>query len=642
MNHATGRLQIHSAGFWNPYVFPKPGSEMPNPQNLIGLIYDAALKPERWPELLEGLAETFEGRRKNKNQPLKYNLPVQIDTESFASQLAIDPDNPEDSDNHLMEHFGQALAVAERFNNTLEQRDSLISLIDRLPNGVILVDKHATVSVKNLQADYLLQLSHGLICRAGKLVCHTHGDTAKLQDIVAELSRPKAQPSVGRGLLVKTGSSEEPVINVSLIPLQQSAFAEFALSGNSVAVFISSIKTSTSIQTHGLKEIYALTKAESKILEKLALGLSIKEISENLHVSVNTVRTHVKHLLIKTGTHRQAELVGLVLSNPVNMLSASQPAATGQPVLFDFKASIATSESLDCKRVLLADDRILTYKEYGDPSGEAVFFCHGAKGSRFQVPPIDDALYASGIRLIVPDRPGFGLSDPLPGRCIYDWPDDLINLADGLQISNFHVGGYSTGGIYALATAHKYPLRIKKVLLIGTGITPSAEGALEGMLPIHKMVFYLACNVPGVYQAFMKLMTKGILHNPQRYIEKMTSTLCQQDVETFNLPHVKEWYMKSSFECGRQGADGATQDILNFARHPGFDLSTVVTPTLLWHGELDQNIPLHLAQKLAQVMPEAELKVIPDQGHMMYYGVLADALHALVRDGENGTDKQLG
>jgi LuxR family maltose regulon positive regulatory protein len=51
-----------------------------------------------------------------------------------------------------------------------------------------------------------------------------------------------------------------------------------------------------------------LTESETRVLRLLATGLSNREIGEELHVSVNTVKTHVKHLYAKLDvkTRRQA------------------------------------------------------------------------------------------------------------------------------------------------------------------------------------------------------------------------------------------------------------------------------------------------------------------------------------------------
>ncbi len=61
-----------------------------------------------------------------------------------------------------------------------------------------------------------------------------------------------------------------------------------------------------------------------------------------------------------------------------------------------------------------------------------------------------------------------GLSDFEPGRKILDWPNDVIQLADALEIDRFGVEGVSGGGPYAAACAYKIPDRLGSL----TGLNP--------------------------------------------------------------------------------------------------------------------------------------------------------------------------
>jgi DNA-binding CsgD family transcriptional regulator len=63
-----------------------------------------------------------------------------------------------------------------------------------------------------------------------------------------------------------------------------------------------------------LRRQYALTGTESEVALRLAQGDRVELIAENFSVSITTVRTHLQHIFEKTGTHRQAELVRLLLS----------------------------------------------------------------------------------------------------------------------------------------------------------------------------------------------------------------------------------------------------------------------------------------------------------------------------------------
>jgi DNA-binding CsgD family transcriptional regulator len=70
----------------------------------------------------------------------------------------------------------------------------------------------------------------------------------------------------------------------------------------------------TALTPQGLQDRFGLTRAEARVVRRLAEGHSIKGIAEELKVSPETARTHAKRAMQKTDTHRQAELVSLVLS----------------------------------------------------------------------------------------------------------------------------------------------------------------------------------------------------------------------------------------------------------------------------------------------------------------------------------------
>ena len=75
--------------------------------------------------------------------------------------------------------------------------------------------------------------------------------------------------------------------------------------------------------------------------------------------------------------------------------------------------------------VTLADGRRVAYLEVGDPDGSPVISCHGGLSSRLDVQSAAASAAALGVRVICPDRPGIGGSDPQPGRTLKDWPAEV-------------------------------------------------------------------------------------------------------------------------------------------------------------------------------------------------------------------------
>jgi pimeloyl-ACP methyl ester carboxylesterase len=87
----------------------------------------------------------------------------------------------------------------------------------------------------------------------------------------------------------------------------------------------------------------------------------------------------------------------------------------------------------------LPDGRDLSFAEYGDPDGIPVFGFHGTPGSRRQLAPVEGMPVPGGIRLLAPDRPGYGFSSFQPKRRLTDWPADVQAIAEHLGLEDFEI-----------------------------------------------------------------------------------------------------------------------------------------------------------------------------------------------------------
>jgi DNA-binding CsgD family transcriptional regulator len=64
-----------------------------------------------------------------------------------------------------------------------------------------------------------------------------------------------------------------------------------------------------------LRQDFRLTPAEVGFTREILKGDGLQGAADRLGISVTTARTHLAHVFGKTGTHRQAELVRLILQN---------------------------------------------------------------------------------------------------------------------------------------------------------------------------------------------------------------------------------------------------------------------------------------------------------------------------------------
>ncbi|MDQ3267600.1 MAG: alpha/beta hydrolase, partial [Pseudomonadota bacterium] len=235
--------------------------------------------------------------------------------------------------------------------------------------------------------------------------------------------------------------------------------------------------------------------------------------------------------------------------------------------------------------IRLLDGRRLSYAEYGVASGSPMLFFHGAPGSRHIHADIADIAMRRGIRLIALERPGYGLSDPKPGRTILDWPDDIAALMSTLGIERFSIIGFSMGSIYALACAYRLNGLVTKIALIGALAPLNVPGMMEGMSPAVSGLYALAQADPDeLTNAFV-----SVAPTPAALIKAMSASATACDKHVIHARH-------SEFEIEytqtlRSGVDGVASDFVLASKDWCFSLDGIDTETQLWCGTDDCNSP---------------------------------------------------
>src|SRR5258706_8074706 len=104
-------------------------------------------------------------------------------------------------------------------------------------------------------------------------------------------------------------------------------------------------------------------------------------------------------------------------------------------------------QRMDAERegaITTPDGRRLAYLDRGDPADPPIMFHHGTPGSRYPIHP--DPTVGDGFRIVSYDRPGYGGSDPQPGRIVADAAADTPALPHGLGLERFALIRFSGGG----------------------------------------------------------------------------------------------------------------------------------------------------------------------------------------------------
>ena len=279
--------------------------------------------------------------------------------------------------------------------------------------------------------------------------------------------------------------------------------------------------------------------------------------------------------------------------------------------------------------VKLTDGRNLAYAEYGDPHGRPVFFFHGMPGSRLFRPP-DEITRKAGVRLITVDRPGYGQSDDQPNRTILDWPDDIVQLADSLNLNYFAVMGHSGGGPYVCACACKLPRRVRAAAILSGAGPVETPSATQGMSALSMFGFTLGRHIPwGLWPLLVWLAFRQKCADPSAAMDRAAGRRPRADAELMARPEVREACLQSEVEAFRFGLRGLARDVF-LNTHPwGFRLEEISVPVLLWDGTDDRETPIAMGRYVASRIPGCRATFCEGEAHMLLFPHWEEILTAL-------------
>lgn len=278
--------------------------------------------------------------------------------------------------------------------------------------------------------------------------------------------------------------------------------------------------------------------------------------------------------------------------------------------------------------VVLERGRELAYMDLGDPGGSCLFFFHGAPMSRLYLVPLDEQLARRRLRVIAPDRPGYGRSTPQAGRALTDWPVDVAALADALQVGRFVVAGHSSGGAYALVCAAQLGDRVLAGLILG-GVTDMAwpdawQGYLEGRPEVRLM--QLPDEATTIVRCAEEFGADG------RGFLAEGFELPAPDLAFLADEAAERGLTSAVVEAFRQGIVGYAQDVHLEGRGWPFDPARISAPIDVVHGELDSLVPIAHSRHTSRLIRRSRLRVLPGHGHLTTVAELPEMAAALCRE----------
>jgi DNA-binding CsgD family transcriptional regulator len=216
--------------------------------------------------------------------------------------------------NGLVVHLQQALRTQNKLTELACNNGALAGALEAVRHGIVIVGPECRVLDLNSAAENILRAEDGLCHRHG---CITAPGIRTDQELRRALGRALADGTTdvptGQAFICARPSGKRPYV-IHVLPLSRRASGDTSR-GPAALVLIIDPELENESATALLRRLHNLTATEAEVALRISRGLSLTQIADEMAVSYQTVRTHLQHVFDKTETHRQGELVRLLLAD---------------------------------------------------------------------------------------------------------------------------------------------------------------------------------------------------------------------------------------------------------------------------------------------------------------------------------------
>ena len=209
-------------------------------------------------------------------------------------------------------HLAHAVHARLRLDGVASVATAALAALDALNEPILLVDESSAIVHANLAAEAALYRKDGLGTTRSVLACDHADDTATLRQLVGKASaRTPLRP--GEPLAVQRRSGRRP-LSVLVAPLVGKRPVPTGRRAT-VMVLVADPELTAPSTGDALRATYGLTTAEARVAEALTKHEPLADVADSLGVTLATVRTLLQRAFDKTDTHRQADLIRLMLAH---------------------------------------------------------------------------------------------------------------------------------------------------------------------------------------------------------------------------------------------------------------------------------------------------------------------------------------
>lgn len=255
------------------------------------------------------------------------------------------------------------------------------------------------------------------------------------------------------------------------------------------------------------------------------------------------------------------------------------------------------------------------------PETRTIVMVHGFRGDHHGLERVVELL--PGHRVIMPDLPGFGLSAAFPEaeHSVAGYGEFLARFLDSLALGAGTVLlGHSFGSIVASHFVAGNPNRVYPLILVNPIAAPALEGPKGVMTKLAVFYYWASAKLPAA-------LGNALLRS-KLIVRVMSVTMAKtKDPALLAFIHAQHHAYFSGFANRDMLLESFQASVSGTVRQVATELTL---PTLLIAGAEDEIATLPKQHALMELLPDAELVVIPDVGHLIHYETPEPAAAAII------------
>lgn len=554
-------------------------TQEPGQAQVIDRLYDVAINPMHYEDLIDAWAENFSLDGSDGSVP------------------------PDDDDEEFGGHARRAHYLLERHQTVQPYRSWQSQLHDVKTRAAFLTDGFDKLLAVNTVASKSLGLADGSPMSA---LPFRAADLQTLSEIAKNVGKDEEPVSVV--MRIRRNDNNRPL-------LLRITSVESDGPMPAVLVVLAEIVWLDSFSNH-LCQTFKLTPAEAEVVRHIVSGLPAADIALARNTSVQTVRTQIKSILEKTEAHSQTELVRTVIGL-LDVIS-SAPDHDNRPI------QSVERNNIEFQSITLADGRRYDYRTFGDPEGVDCLYLHMDLGFVVWPEEIENAALAEGLRVIVPVRAGFGNS-ALPAsetdfrlRTV----QDMIELLDYLAVDKFVVLAQASDLRFAVAMQ---PITADRMLgIIGCAAQLPLQNAAqyERMDKWQRFINWNARHAPKLLPFLVKAgFSLAQRIGKERFFETVNGG-SPADMQAFSEPSIKQAILTGTDVCLSQEHVAHRAFSLEMIDHEDNwidSLRDCAISVELFQGDQDPQSPLETVNEIIADMDHIKLHIIENAGQILFF-----------------------